>query len=172
VGQAVTVKLPIGDSMVISKAFDVAQEGDVLVIDAHGTTDNAVMGDGKYLIGHLKGIAGVVCDGAVRDIKGMREYGFPVWARSLTCRSSSKNNPGELNVPISCGGVAVLPGDIIFADEEGVVVVPPLYVDDIIENLEKKIASAQKTVAEVRAGQYVTGKFLDLMEKYGYQNVR
>ena len=170
VGTAITVKLPIGDSMVISKAMDIAQEGDIVVVDAHGTTDNAVIGDIKYLTCKLKGIAGIVVDGAVRDIKGMREFEFPVFAKALTCRSSSKNNPGEINIPISCGGITVRPGDIIFADDEGVVVVPPEYLDEIIENVEKKKVVATRMRQEAREGQYVTGKFIEQMKKYGYKD--
>jgi regulator of RNase E activity RraA len=101
----------------------------------------------------------------------MREMDFPVFAKALTCRSSSKNNPGEINIPITCGGVVVRPGDIIFGDEEGVVVIPPEYFDEIIDNMEKKKIVAAKMREEVSNGQYVTGKFLEQMKKYGYQEI-
>ena len=169
IGPALTVQLPLGDSMIISQAVAAAREGDVIVVDAHGTTENAVVGDVKYLGCFLKKIAGMVVDGAVRDIRGMREIGFPVWAKSVTCRSSCKNNPGEVNVPISCGGVCVHPGDIIAADDEGVVVIPPAFVDEVMDKIQKKEAMAEKLVAEVKDGKYLPDKFLKMMQEYGYQ---
>ena len=171
VGPAITVSLPIGDSLLVSQAVNFAQEGDVIVIDAHGTTDNAVVGDVKYLACTLKKVAGMVVDGAVRDIKGMRDLDFPVWARSVTCRSSSKNNPGEINIPICCGGVTVNPGDIIAADDEGVVVIPPDFINEVIENIEKKIKKVEKLVEEVKSGKFVTDNFLKIMRDFGYKDV-
>ena len=167
-GPAVTVRLPIGDSLLISEAVELAREGDVIVVDAHGCMDNAVWGDLKCLACKVKKLAGVVIDGAVRDIEGIREIGFPVFARSVTCRSSSKNNPGEINVPVSCGGVAVQPGDIVVGDEGGVVVVPPLHVGQIVANVRKKMAWQEQMKGEILAGKFVTENFLKQMESLGY----
>lgn len=104
VGQAVTLKLTLGDSLMVTKAMSVCRPGDVLVIDGRGSGNNAVWGDQRSLTAKLLGLGGVVIDGAFRDIDENEEIGFPIYARAVTCGCSTKNSHGEVNVPISCGG--------------------------------------------------------------------
>lgn len=139
VGPAVTVKLPIGASLAAAHAIDFAQKGDILVLDGHGVCNNALWGDHRSFCCKLKGIQAVVIDGAFRDIEGNEELDFPIYARALTCGAASKNSSGEINVPISCGGVIVNPGDIIVGDRNGVVVIKPSEAEEIMENAQKKI---------------------------------
>lgn len=123
-GPAVTVSVPTGAQDVRRVAMDLAQPGDVLVIDARGITTFAVLG-GNLAKGLAdKGLAGVVIDGAVRDWREIEGHGLPVLARGFTLAASPKTGQGEVNVPVACGGVVVHPGDVIVADSNGVVVVP------------------------------------------------
>jgi regulator of RNase E activity RraA len=107
------------------KALDEPQPGDVLVIDARGLTDAAVMGD--VLCSRFKAAGGiaVVTDGCVRDLPGLEKLDFPIFAAGVHAATFGNRHIGiEINVPIACGGVVVMPGDVLVGDEEGVVVVP------------------------------------------------
>lgn len=139
VGPAVTVKLPIGASLAAADAINLAQPGDIIVIGGHGICNNALWGDHRSFCAKLKGIAGVVIDGAFRDIEGQEEVGLPIYARGLCCGAASKNESGEINVPITCGSVIVNPGDIIVGDRNGVVVVRPDEAEEIMERAQAKI---------------------------------
>lgn len=152
VGPAFTVRARPGDNLMIYKALEMAEPGDVLVIanDEYETT--ATWGDLTSLIGKVRGIAGMVTDGLVRDIAGMKEVGLPVFARGLTPNSPQKDGPGEINVPISCGGVIVNPGDIILGDDDGVVVVPKDDAERVIELTRAIVAKEEKTVKAILSG--------------------
>src|SRR5690606_11394676 len=106
-GRAVTVKLPGGDNPAMLRAMRTASPGDVLVVDAKGDLRKAVAGD--FVVGMMRtlGIAGLVVDGAIRDVRDIKALGFPVFVRGTTVAASSKTGAGEVNVPISCGGVTV-----------------------------------------------------------------
>jgi len=134
-GPAVTVTGPPGDFLMIAEALTQVHPGDVLVIDARGDTLRAVWGE--YFTGWAKGLglAGVVIDGATRDVGDIEALGLPVFARGRTSRKPTMNGPGEVNVPVSCGGVCVIPGDIVVADREGVIVVPLRHLDTVLESV-------------------------------------
>lgn len=125
-------------------------------------------GDHRSLTAKLLGLEGVVIDGAFRDIDENEEIGFPIYAKSVTCCSSTKNSHGEINIPISCGGVAVNPGDIIVGDRNGVCVVPPLFAEEIIENARKKIEKMNRLKEEIKAGKIIPDNFAEQMRKLGY----
>ncbi len=135
-GPAITVDLTPGDGLMLRAAIDVAQPGDVIVVNAHGVTSRAILGGvvGMHMV--HRGVAGLVVDGAVRDVAEFRALGLPVWARAVTPRSGSSDaGAGEVNVPVACGGAVVVPGDVIVADEEGAVVVPRLSAVSVAKNL-------------------------------------
>ncbi|RGY98128.1 RraA family protein [Clostridium sp. AM58-1XD] len=144
-GPAVTVKLSMGDSLMVTKAVDMAQPGDVIVIDGRGSGNNALWGDHRSLSCAVKGIEGVVMDGAFRDLEECEEIGFPMYAKAVTCGSSSKNTNGEINVTISCGGVTVNPGDIIVGDVNGVCVIPPEFAEEIMANARRRLIIWKKS---------------------------
>src|SRR4051794_36471080 len=124
-GPAITVRVAPGDNLMVYKAFEVAQPGDVLVIEARGFTSVAQWGDVTSLLAHKLGLGGMVTDGSLRDVKGICEVGFPVFAKDcIVPNGSLKDGPGEVNVPVSVGNVPVLPGDIVVGDSYGVVVIP------------------------------------------------
>lgn len=167
-GPAVTLKVTLGDSLLVTKAMETAKPGDVLVIDGHGSGGNALWGDHRSLTAKLLGLEGVVIDGAFRDIDENEEIGFPIYAKNVTCCSSTKNSHGEVNIPVSCGGVTVNPGDIIVGDRNGVCVVPPLFAEQIIENARKKIEKMNRLKEEIKAGKIIPDNFAEQMRKLGY----
>lgn len=143
-GPAVTVSLPGSDFLMIAEALTTVRPGDVLVIDARGDCFRAVWGE--YFSGWARGLglAGVVIDGATRDVGDIGAMRFPVFARGTTSRKPTMTGPGEVNVPVSCGGVCVVPGDIIVADGEGAIVVP-------LRHLETVLASVRQTAERERS---------------------
>lgn len=170
VGPAITLKLTLGDSLLVSKAIDFAQAGDIIVIDAFGTETNAVWGDLKSLIAKQKNIAGVIIDGSIRDVSACRELGVQIYCKNIVCSSSTKNSPGEINVPIVCGGMNVNPGDIIVGDENGVVVLPSDHIDEILENAKKKQKMVDKVRQEILEGKYISGNISEKMKQLGYED--
>ena len=123
-GPACTAVTPTGDFLPVLKALHAAERGDVLVIDNQGNPDTALWGEITSTEAQLKGLAGLVLDGLVRDIAEIRDLGFPVFARGTTPRVAGRGSLGEVNVAARCGGTVVHPGDIIVGDTDGVVVVP------------------------------------------------
>lgn len=167
-GPALTVSLPPGDSLMTSLAIEIAREGDVIVVDAKGAPENAVWGDVKSFAAKAKKIAGVVIDGAVRDPEGIRETGVPVFAKYVVCRASSKNNAGEINIPVSCAGAVVNPGDIVVGDAGGVIVVPPSQLVEILTKTEAKLASEEKMKREILEGRLLSPSIRGELERQGW----
>jgi 4-hydroxy-4-methyl-2-oxoglutarate aldolase len=132
VGPAVTVQVPPGDFLMIPEAMSKARPGDVLVIDAGGETKRSVWGEYFSTWAQGIGLAGLILDGATRDVSDIAALGFPVFARATTPRKPTMQGPGEVNVPVSCGGVCVIPGDIVVADTEGVISVPLRHLDRVL----------------------------------------
>jgi regulator of RNase E activity RraA len=123
-GVAFTVKTRPVDNLVVWKALQLAAPGDVIVIATGGHISHSTWGDLTSRVAAARGVAAMVTDGAVRDVADIDEMGFPVFAAAVTPNSPHKDGPGELNVPIACGGQVVHPGDILVGDGDGVVVVP------------------------------------------------
>jgi len=124
VGRARTVWVRSGDNQALHRAIAVSQPGDVLVVNGHGDTTRALMGDLMAEKARKRGVVGLVVDGAVRDVAEFERIGFGVWARAVTPAGPYKNGPGQIDVPIAVGGVAVCPGDLIVGDDDGVIVIP------------------------------------------------
>jgi regulator of RNase E activity RraA len=123
-GPAVTASLPTASFSMAKLAMEQCRAGDVLVLNAYGDVGHALLGGH---IGHalkVRDIVGVVADGAVRDVTDLQQEGLPVFARGTAVIVGGHDGPGEVNVPVACGGVVVRPGDIVVGDEDGIVVVP------------------------------------------------
>jgi 4-hydroxy-4-methyl-2-oxoglutarate aldolase len=149
-GRAFTVKIPVGENLSVLKAISEAKPGDILVVDAKGDQYRAIAGDFVVGMAQTLGIGGLVVDGVIRDIVGIKALNFPVFSRGTTVAASGKAGVGEVNVPISCGGVPVNPGDIIVGDADGVVVVPQAREQQILaDSLEKmkKDESREKNIS-------------------------
>ncbi len=136
VGTALTVDVRSGDNLAVHRALDEARPGDVLVVNGHGDTTRALIGD---LIGEIMvnaQVTGAVVDGAVRDVRAMSEMGLTVYARAVTPAGPFKDGPGAVGVPVAAGGVVVAAGDVIVGDADGVVVVPRSRVRQVADALE------------------------------------
>jgi RraA family protein len=152
-GTAVTVRTRPGDNLAIHRAFDFCRPGDVLVIDGGGDITQALMGEIMATYAESLGVQGLVIDGAIRDVGAIREHDFPVYARAVTHRGPYKNGPGEVNVPVTVGGMVVQPGDIMVGDQDGVLAIAPADVAAVIEGARRqadKEAAALRSIAEGR----------------------
>jgi RraA family protein len=151
-GRAFTVKMPVGDNLVFLRAIQEAAPGDVLVVDAKGDAYRAIAGDFIVGMAQTLGINGIVADGVIRDLEGIKELDFPVFCKGTTVAASGKAGMGEIRVPISCGGVAIYPGDIIVGDSDGVVVVPQAIEQEVLEK------SLEKLEFDIKRAEKVSGK--------------
>jgi regulator of RNase E activity RraA len=155
VGPACTVKVYPGDNLMVHKALDIARPGDVVVIDTSSSMMTAVLGDLVSTKAKYRGIAGFVVDGLIRDLPGILGLGdMPVFARGVTPHGPMQRGPGELNYPISAGGIVVHPGDIVAADLNGVVVVPRENAEDVLRQLRDRRAQEADYVAGVAQGNF------------------
>ena len=162
-GPAYTVRARAGDNLMLHAALDLAQPGDVVVCDAGGDLGTAIMGDimGRYA--ESRGIAAIIVDGTIRDIAGLGRMKLGVWARGATPAGPYKEGPGEVGYPVSCGGLVVMPGDLIAADEDGVVVVPRDDAATVVAAAEAhatKEAAAIRSINEGSADREWVGKIL------------
>lgn len=153
-GPALTVRVRPADNLMIHKAISMAREGDVIVVDTCGCRNYSVLGDLMATTLTEKKIAGIVVDGGVRDIGELKEKGYPVFARFVTPAVGDKDGPGEINYPICCGGVPVMPGDYIVGDQNGVVVIPPDQAEGIIANTDKKLIYEAQRIMDIKNGAY------------------
>ena len=150
VGRAYTVKTPYGVSGLVPDAILNAQPGDVIVVAGQGCCEKSYWGDHRSVCAAMKGLAGVVIDGAYRDKVGCEDAGVPVFACNVVPCSAGKQAEGELDVPVVCGGVEVCPGDYIIGDENGVIIIRPDEAEDVIKGAQKKIGDEQKTQQVMR----------------------
>jgi len=151
-GPAVTVKTRAGDNLMIHKAIDIAEPGDVIVVDADGDTTNAVIGE--LMVAHAKyrGIAGMIIHGAIRDADSIRQGDFPVFSCGISHRGPYKDGPGTVNAVISLGGMIVAPGDLVLGDADGVVSVPKAQTEAVLQSAIKKAAAEEKQMQQTLTG--------------------
>ncbi|QGH36114.1 RraA family protein [Gracilibacillus salitolerans] len=135
-GAALTVKTRPGDNLMVHKAIDIAEPGDVLVVDAGGDTTNAIVGEIMLELSKKKEIKGFVINGAIRDSAAFLNGDFPVYAKGVTHRGPYKDGPGEINVPVSIDGMVIHSGDLILGDEDGVVSIPQALTEDVLEQVK------------------------------------
>jgi len=153
-GSAFTVKTSPGDNLLVHKALDIAQPGDVIVVDAGGACEQAIVGGIMAGWAARRGIAGLVIWGAIRDSAELRAGSFPVYACGVSHRGPYKNGPGEINVPIVIGGMSVQPGDIIVGDADGVVAVPQAIAEDVLASARAIRDKEALAMDEIRAGTF------------------
>jgi regulator of RNase E activity RraA len=161
-GPAVTVTVPPGDFLMIAAALKTVRPGDVLVIDARGDMSRAVWGE--YFSNWARGLGAtaVVIDGCSRDVGDIAAMGYPVFARGTTPRKPTMTGPGEVNVPVSCGGVCVIPGDIVIGDEEGVIVIPLRHLDVVLERVRAWAARERSHHGAAAGGRAEYDAFYDM----------
>jgi len=151
-GPALTVKTRPGDNLMLHKALDLAEPGDVIVCDGGGDLTNALIGE--LMISHAirRGVAGIVIDGAVRDSGWIRAHDFPVYAAGVTHRGPYKDGPGEINVAIAIDGMVVAPGDLVIGDEDGCLCVPYADAEAVLAATIAKRDAEVKQMAAIEAG--------------------
>ncbi len=123
IGVALTVRTRPGDNLMVHKAIDIAEPGDVIVVDAGGELTNSLIGEIMLGLARRNGVAGFVIDGAIRDSEALAASSLGVFARGVSHRGPYKDGPGEINVPVSVGGQPVSPGDIVIGDADGVLAI-------------------------------------------------
>jgi RraA family protein len=166
-GPACTVKVFPGDNLMVHKALDVARPGDVAVIDAGASAMNAVLGDLICTKARHRGIQGYVVDGLIRDLPEVIPLNMPVYARGTSPIGPLHRGPGEINYPICCGGNVVNPGDLIVADQAGVVVVPQEVAAELLGRLQAHRQANAEYFASVKRGDF-SNQWVDrLLHEHG-----
>ncbi len=139
-GPAFTVRTAKHDNLMLHAAIYRAEPGDVIVVEA-GDEEMAVAGGNVCAVAQRHGVAGFVVDGVIRDVAEARANGFPIFARGVSPIPGAKDGPGEINGTITCGGIKVHPGDVVVADEEGIVVVPRAEAGEVLKKAQSKAAA-------------------------------
>lgn len=153
-GTAFTVRARPGCNLLLHRALDMAEPGDVVVVEDGGDLTTAMSGENMVLWAQKRGLAGLIVDGAMRDVHSIAKMSFPVYARGITPRGPHRNGPGEINTPISCGGVVVHPGDILVGDGDGVVVISPGDAAGILKKAQAKLAQELATREAIERGAW------------------
>ena len=152
-GSAVTVRSHPGDNIMIHAAVEVCQPGDLLVVTNTAPSTHGMFGDLLASSLMSRGVVGLVMDAGVRDTMDLRAMGFWVWTRHVSCEGTVKASPGSVNVPISINGVIIEPGDVICADDDGVVAVPRDEASWALERSNARLETEAETRARLEAGE-------------------
>jgi RraA family protein len=166
-GPALTVKSRPGDNLMIHKALDMAQPGDVIVVDAGGDLTNALFGEIMLATAVSRGVVGVVLNGAVRDADEIAAGHFPVYAAGVTHRGPYKDGPGEINVPIAIDGMVIHPGDLMLGDADGLLCVPFDSVDEVLQATQQKMQAEKKMLEDIAAGKLDTSWINATLKRIG-----
>ncbi|WP_439589941.1 RraA family protein [Hydrogenophaga sp.] len=167
-GPAFTVRTAPGDNLLVHKALDMAQPGDVIVVDAGGLTGNAIIGEMMALYAQQRGIAGIVIWGAIRDSAELAASDFPIYAAGITHRGPYRNGPGEINVPIVVGELPVQPGDIMVGDADGLVAVPQHDATRVLESARRILAKETEVAKSFRSGTADRSWVDQVLKEKGY----
>lgn len=151
-GPAFTVKTRPGDNLLIHKALWTASPGDVIVVDGGGDLTNALIGEIMVGAAVVRGLAGFVINGAIRDAGTLREGDFPVFASGVTHRGPYKDGPGEINVPVAMDGMVIEPGDLVIGDDDGLLCVPFGDAQQLYDAAVAKTEQEARMVASIKAG--------------------
>ncbi|MCD1634748.1 RraA family protein [Martelella mediterranea] len=159
-GPALTVSVRPGDNLMLHKALQMVRPGEVIVVDAGGALDNAIMGELMLARGACSGVAGIVIYGAIRDVEAISQQDIPVFASGVCHRGPYKDGPGEIGLPIALGTMIVHPGDLIVGDRDGVLAVPRSSVGAVLTRAETKHASEEAQLQDTLQGAY-KGDWID-----------
>lgn len=160
VGSAFTIKTRPGDNLMIHKAIELAIEGDVLVIDGGGDLSQALLGEIMLTQCKVKKLAGIIVNGAIRDVVAFREGSFPTYAKGVTHKGPYKDGPGEINVPISFDDLLINPGDIIVGDEDGIINIPVKIAEKILNKALEKDKQEREKIELIKEGVNTPQSFI------------
>jgi 4-hydroxy-4-methyl-2-oxoglutarate aldolase len=163
-GPAVTVAARPGDNLMLHKAIYVAERGDVLVVSVGGFTEAGPWGEIMTVAARVRGIAGLVIDGSIRDSIAIQELGFPAFSKGLSIKGTAKDSLGYINHPVVIGGVTVHPGDVILGDADGVVVVSQKDLAEVLEKCKLRKEKEEKIKKELQMGK-------STLELYGFDKI-
>jgi len=166
-GPALTVKCRPGDNLMIHKALEVAEPGDVIVVDAGGDLTNALIGELMVTYAMSRRLGGFVMNGAIRDLEMIAAGSFPVYAAGVTHRGPYKDGPGEINVPIALDGMVIHPGDLMIGDADGLLCVPIDEAEAILAAAHKKSQAEAKTLQDIAAGRLDTSWIDATLQRIG-----
>jgi 4-hydroxy-4-methyl-2-oxoglutarate aldolase len=168
-GPAITLKARPTDSLARDAAMRMAEPGDVLVIATGDYTVTGIWGDHASYHAKGLGLAGMVTDGLCRDIVGIRAAGLPVFARGFAPNGPIQSRNSQINVPISVGGQIVHPGDIILGDENGVVVIPQRYAEQVLEASRAILKQEEAAMADIEAGKFISPTLDERLAAAGFR---
>jgi 4-hydroxy-4-methyl-2-oxoglutarate aldolase len=151
----------------VHKALQIAEPGEIVVVNTWGNETSAVFGELMCTTAAAKQLGGIVVDGAIRDVEGITRLAFPAFSRSVSPGACDKDGPGEINVPISCGGTVVAPGDIVVGDADGVVIVPRAVAEQVLALVDALVAREAKRVAEILRGELYKAEIDESLRKHG-----
>ena len=166
-GLAVTVNARPADNLMVHKALQVASPGDIVVVNAGGNTTSAVFGELMCQTAVGARLGGIVVDGAIRDVDHIKRLGFAAYSRSVSPGSCDKDGPGEINVPISCGGTVVCPGDIVVGDSDGVAVVPRELAAELPDLVAALVERETRRIAEINSGVLFKSEIDGTLRRHG-----
>lgn len=172
IGVALTVKTRPGDNLLIHKALDMALPGDVIVVDGGGETKNALFGEIMMNLAMKKQVAGIVIDGAIRDVEAFRKANYPIYAKGITHLGPYKDGPGEINVPIEISSMIVNPGDIILGDEDGLIAIPLEEAESILHRIETYSLMEEKMIKEINEGTNDRSWIDKMLREKGYEFIQ
>ncbi|MGH6682671.1 MAG: 4-carboxy-4-hydroxy-2-oxoadipate aldolase/oxaloacetate decarboxylase [Pseudolabrys sp.] len=137
-GTAVTVTAQPGDNWMLHVAIEQCQKGDIVVVGCTADNTDGMFGELLATSMHARGVRGLILDAGCRDVKPLKEMGFPVWSRAVSAKGTVKATVGAVNVPVVCAGVNVEPGDVVVADDDGVVIVPKKYAVETAQKAQRR----------------------------------
>lgn len=166
-GPALTVRTAPGDNLMVHMALNLAEKGDVIVVDAGGELTNSIIGERMLAYCQAKGFAGIVIDGAVRDVGYIKSHDFPVYAAGVTHRGPYKNGPGEINVTVALDGMAIAPGDLVVGDDDGLLCIAYEDIEAVYKLAHEKHEMETRTFKDIGKGDNNRAQYEQTLRKLG-----